>query len=132
MVGPPIAGDWPETAKIQVLLPYTCAEDALVDVAVRKLVTARLNSSRSPKLTPALFAAFLSEEQEAHPEIAGWSETVYSRWLSSFRSSLRAYGFMKRHPSLRLMRAVVRVDRPLGELATFDAGCHRGSPTAIA
>jgi len=105
-----IAGEWPETAKVQVLLPYTCAEDALVDAAIRKLVTARLNSNGSPELTPSLFAAFLSEEEERHPEIAGWSETVRDRWLSSFRSLLRAYGFMEHHPSLRLMRPVVRVE----------------------
>jgi len=105
-----VTGDWPETAKIQVLLPYTCAEDALVDVAIRKLVTARLDSNNSPKLTPALFTAFLDEEVEAHPEVGSWSETVHERWLSSFRSLLRAHGFMERHPSLRLTRPVVRVE----------------------
>jgi hypothetical protein len=105
-----IAGDWPETAKAQVLLPYTCAEDALVDAAVRKLVAERLDSNGLPEFTPDRFTAFLDEKAETHPEVGRWSETVHSRWLSSFRSLLRAYGFMERHPSLRLTRPVVRVE----------------------
>jgi len=100
----------PPVAKAQILYPYVCKADALVEQAILRLVKPRLEGSFSTDLTKEDVVNFLREESSAHPELQSWANSLTMRWARGFLALLRNFGIMEPSPSHRLSMPLVRVE----------------------
>jgi len=105
-----MVADMPYIAKAQILYPYVCKADALVEQMILRLVKPRLEESFSSELTKKDVLNFLREESSSHPELQSWADSLTMRWTRGFLALLRDFGIMERAPSNRLSRPVVRVE----------------------
>jgi len=99
-----------QVAKAQILYPYVCKADALVEQVVLRLVKPHLEGSFSSDLTKEDVVNFLRDESSSHPEIRSWAESLRMRWARGFLALLRDFGMMESAPSNRLLRPLVRVE----------------------
>jgi hypothetical protein len=111
-VGQLVRSPLPEAAKIQVLLPYYVLTDPLVERCYRDLVLPRLLSPPA-ELTTAEVRRHLESLEGEHPELCRWSKAMRERWVRGFRTLLRQFRLMDRHPSSRLRRPML-LPEPFG------------------
>jgi len=105
-----VVADMPKASKTQILYPYICKADALVEQAVLRLVKPRLQGSFSSDLTKEGVVNFLREESSSHPELRSWAESLTERWARGFLSLLRNFGVMTPAPKNKLLTPRVRVE----------------------
>jgi len=105
-----MAADIPVTSKVQMLYPYHCRSDSLVEQSILRLVGPRLTSSSLRELTPRDVHSFLVAERRAHPELRQWSDYLRRRWSRGFLSFLRDYGLMEPAPSNLLIKPSIRIE----------------------
>lgn len=97
-------------SKAQILYPYICRADGLVEQAVLRLVKPRIENSFSPNLTKGDVVSFLREESSSHPELKSWAGSLTARWARGFLTLLRNFGMMKPAPESQLLVPRVRVE----------------------
>jgi hypothetical protein len=105
-----IISDIPIASKAQVLYPYHCRSDLLVEQSILRLVSPRVMTGLSQELTSQDVREFLVTERKAHPELRQWSDYLRRRWSRGFLSFLRDYGFMEPAPSNQLIKQTVRTE----------------------
>ena len=105
-----MVADMPHVAKAQILYPYVCKADALIEQMILRLVKPRLEGSFSSNLTKEDVINFLREESSSHPELRSWANSLTMRWTRGFLALLRDFGMMEPAPSNRLSMPLVRVE----------------------
>jgi len=105
-----MVADMPRVAKSQILYPYVCKADALVEQVVLRLVKPRLEGSFSSNLTKEDVVNFLREESLSHLELQSWAESLTMRWARGFLALLRNFGVMTPAPKNKLLTPRVRVE----------------------
>lgn len=105
-----MVADMPRVAKSQILYPYVCKADALVEQLVLRLVKPRLEGFFSSDLTKEDVVNFLREESLSHLELRSWADSLTMRWARGFLALLRDFGMMEPAPSNRLSMPLVRVE----------------------
>lgn len=104
-----VSSDIPEKAKIQVLLPYICKTDSLINQYIINLVFPNLQSNNL-ELSKEIFHDFFKKESHEHPELTKWSENSEVRWVRSLLSILRKFGYMQPAPSLKLEKPQLKIE----------------------
>ena len=110
LVAHAIVTDMPHVAMAQILYPYVCKADALVEQVVLRLVKPHLEGSFSSDLTKEDVVNFLREEGSSHPELRSWADSLTMRWARGFLALLRDFGMMEVAPSNKLLMPLVRVE----------------------
>jgi len=105
-----MVADISQVSKTQILYPYVCKADALVEQAVLRLVKPRLQGSFSSDLTKEDVVDFLREESSSHAELRSWAESLTNRWARGFLALLRNFGVMTPAPKNKLLTPRVRVE----------------------
>ena len=105
-----MVADMPYVAKTQILYPYVCKADALVEQVVLRLVKPHFEGSFSSNLTKEDVVNFLQEESLSHPELQSWADSLKLRWTRGFLALLRDLGMMEQAPSNKLLKPLVRVE----------------------
>ena len=105
-----VATDIPLAAKAQMLYPYHCRSDSLVEQSILRLVSPRLASDSEQEMTTRDVYDFLVAERRDHPELRQWSAYLRRRWSEGFLSLLRDYGLMEPAPSRRLIKPSIRIE----------------------
>jgi len=105
-----MVADMPHVAKAQILYPYVCKADALVEQVILRLVKPHLEESLSSNLTKEDVVNFLREESSSHPELQSWANSLTMRWARGFLALLRDFGMMELAPSNKLLMPLVRVE----------------------
>lgn len=105
-----ISQDIPEKSKIQVLFPYICRSDPLVEQYVLKLVKPTINSLNKSKISKDTFLEFLEKEKKTHPELDNWSDYLKKRWIRGLISLLRNFNLIEAQPSFKLNKTSLRIE----------------------
>jgi hypothetical protein len=104
-----VSSDIPEKAKIQVLLPYICKTDHLINKYILYLVYNNIQSNNL-ELSKETFHDFFKTESEDHPELEKWSQNSEVRWVRSLLSILRKFGLMQPAPKIKLEKPQLRME----------------------
>jgi hypothetical protein len=104
-----VSRDISKTIKIQLLYPYVCKSDSLINNLLLAVVAERINHP-SAALTKADVLDFLENEQKVHPELKNWSGYLKGRWTRGFLAFLRDFNIMEKAPSNRLLKPILRVE----------------------
>jgi len=104
-----VSKDISKTIKVQLLYPYICKSDSLINNLLLEVVAERINHP-SVVLTKADVLDFLENEQKVHPELKNWSDYLKGRWTRGFLAFLRDFNIMEEAPSNRLLKPLLRVE----------------------
>ena len=91
-----VSTDIPEKAKIQVLWPYICRTDSLIEQYVFRLLEPTINSLSKPNLSKDTFFDFFEEESQIHPELQKWSDSSQKKWVLTLLSIFRNFDFIQK------------------------------------
>lgn len=105
-----IASDVPNKAKIQVLFPYLCTTDPLIEQYVLNMIGPNINSLEKQEISKETFLDFLEKETKTHPELDKWSDYLKKRWIRGLISLLRNFYFMDTAPSFELDKPSLRIE----------------------
>lgn len=105
-----ISSDIPEKSKIQVLFPYMCKTDPLIEQYIIKMIFPHFELLNRPKIKKETFLEFLTEEMKTHPELEKWSDYLQKRWIRGLISVLRNFNLMSTAPNFELTKPNLRIE----------------------